>query len=202
MTIDQTEIKTEFFDDLSLLGEKFGIEIARDLSAYKFVQEKRQILPYAFAKHRALLPLDEYDNTLVLAMANPLDLETIEEVRCITGKEVKEILCPKAALEEAIELCYHQKENEARDVIASIQQETNIQIKDEGGEGYDLLEQKSESPVIRMLNVMLLEAIQQGASDVHFEPLENGIGVRYRIDGVLQLRHAPKHKQPLLLLFR
>ena len=99
-------------------------------------------------------------------------------------------LASKATLEEAIERCYHQKENAASEYIASLQNESQgIQVDEE--DGYDLLEKAAESPVIRMLNVMLTEAIQQGASDIHFEPMENGLGVRYRIDGVLQPRHAP-----------
>ncbi len=125
-------------------------------------------------------------------MTHPFDLETLEEVRCMTGREISEVIAPRAALEEAIELCYHQKENEASEYIASLQQENNpsaLEVKED--DGYDLLEKNADSPVIRMLNVMLAEAIQQGASDIHFEPLENGLGVRYRIDGVLQQRHAP-----------
>lgn len=189
-------------EELHAFGEKFGLEVVTDLSSYKYVQEKTQIVPYLFAKHRGLLPLDERDHCLIVALSNPLDLDSVEEVRSLTGKEVKEILSPWLALEEAIELCYHQKENEASELIASIQQGVGVTVKELDGEGYDLLEQKSESPVIRMLNAMVLEAIQQGASDIHFEPLENGIGVRYRIDGVLQKRHAPSKEFQSQLITR
>ncbi len=126
---------------------------------------------------------------LLVAMKEPFDLEAIEEVRCLTHRAVRTLIAPKLALEEAIEKCYHQKENEASEYMASLQSENPLSDSEE--EGYDLLEKNSESPVIRMLNVMLAEAIQQGASDIHFEPMENGLSVRYRIDGVLQQRHAP-----------
>src|SRR5207249_3765497 len=155
------------------------IQVVLSVLDYPFIQEKKQIVAYSFAKNHSLLPLSEDDSGMLVAFAHPLDLETIEEARCLTGKEIKEILCPKSALEEAIESCYHRKENEASEIIASLRQGMAAPVKEEETEGYDLLEQKSDSPVIRMLNVMLLEAIQQGASDVHFEPLENGIGVRY-----------------------
>ena len=122
-------------------------------------------------------------------MKEPFDLEAIEEIRCLTHRAVRTLIAPKLALEEAIEKCYHQKENEASEYMASLQSENPLSDSEE--EGYDLLEKNSESPVIRMLNVMLAEAIQQGASDIHFEPMENGLSVRYRIDGVLQQRHAP-----------
>ncbi len=104
-------------------------------------------------------------------------------MRFLTGKKVAEAVCSKPSLEEAIEQCYHQREGAASDYIASLQQ-TSQTVHASEEEGYDLLEKGSESPVICMLNVMLAEAIQQGASDIHFEPMENGLGVRYRIDGV------------------
>ncbi len=172
------------------IARRFNLPYFTDLSEFPFVKEKIAKLPYAFAKSRLLLPLEENEGVLLVAMVHPFDLEILEEVRCLTRKEVREALASKAALDEAIELCYHQKENEASEYIASLQHDTpDVSIDQE--DGYDLLEKSAESPVIRMLNVMLAEAIQQGASDIHFEPMENGLGVRYRIDGVLQERHAP-----------
>jgi general secretion pathway protein E len=174
------------------IAKQFQLPFCTDLSQFPYVKEKIAPVPYSFAKTHLLLPLEEKEGLLVLAMTHPFDLETLEEVRCMTGREISEMIAPKAALEEAIELCYHQKENEASEYIASLQQENNpsaLEVKED--DGYDLLEKNADSPVIRMLNVMLAEAIQQGASDIHFEPMENGLGVRYRVDGVLQQRHAP-----------
>ncbi len=176
--------------DSEEIARRFNLPYFTDLSEFPYVKDKIASVPYAFAKSHLLLPLEENEGTLLVAMLHPFDLETLEEMRCITGKEVREALASKAALEEAIELCYHQKENEASEYIASLQLDsTEAHLEQE--EGYDLLEKSAESPVIRMLNVMLTEAIQQGASDIHFDPMENGLGVRYRIDGVLQERHAP-----------
>src|SRR5581483_5229369 len=178
------------FGDSEDIAHHFGLPFYADLSEFPFVKEKTTLLPYGFAKSKLLLPLEEQDEALLVAMTHPFDLELIEEVRCLTQRHIRVVIAGKAALEEAIELCYHQKENAASEYIASLQNESHgIQSDEE--EGYDLLEKSAESPVIRMLNVMLTEAIQQGASDIHFEPLENGLGVRYRIDGVLQQRHAP-----------
>lgn len=172
------------------IATRLHLPYLEDLSAFHFVKEKITPLPYAFAKAHLVLPLEEKEKSLLVAMTHPFDLELLEEVRCLCKCEIREALVSKAALEEAIELCYHQKENEASEYIASLQVEAaEVEVGQE--EGYDLLEKSSDSPVIRMLNVMLAEAVQQGASDIHFEPMENGLGVRYRIDGVLQQRHAP-----------
>jgi len=177
-------------ENVEEIAKRFDLPYFLDLSAFDCVKEKIVYLPYAFAKSHQLLPLEEREGTLLVAMAQPFDLETLEEVRHLTHKEIRLALASKSALEEAIELCYHQKENAASEYIASLQHDgSGVRLDEE--EGYDLLEESASSPVIRMLNVMLTEAIQQMASDIHFEPMENGLGVRYRIDGVLQPRHAP-----------
>lgn len=186
--------------ELEALGKRFGMSVATDLSEFPFVKERVALIPYSFAKRRLLLPLEDKEGKILVALSNPLDLESLEEIRSVTGKDTLEILSSRASIEEAIERCYHQKEDAASQLIASLQQDKDKRVDDE--EGYDLLEHNSESPVIRMLNMMLAEAIQQGASDIHFEPLENGMGVRYRIDGVLQMRHAPPKEYQTQLITR
>ncbi len=180
---------TKFDEITAESAESLGFPFYDDLSSFPYVQEKVHLLPYAFAKAHQIVALDLQENKLLIAHSRPFDLELIEEVRCLTHLELIEVLASRSALEEAIEKCYHQKENVASELIASLSQEGTSSSEEE--EGYDLLAQDATSPVVRMLNVMLAEAIQQGASDIHFEPMEQGIGVRYRIDGVLQKRHAP-----------
>lgn len=179
-------------EDHATLAKRFAIPFYEDLTQFPFIQEKITPLPYSFVKQRLVLPLEEKEGVFTIALTNPFDMEVIEEVRCLTFCEIQEVLTTKRALEDAIELCYHQKENEASDYIASLQKQSDQTPDGENSEeGYDLLERNGDSPVIRMLNAILAEAIQHGASDIHFEPMEQGLGVRYRIDGVLQSRHAP-----------
>lgn len=172
------------------IAQQFHLPFFQSLLDFSFVKEKKTPLSYAFAKTHLLLPLEEQHGKLLVAMTHPFDLEVLEETRYLLQKDICEVLSTKSALEEAIELCYHQKENEASDYIASLKPDGSS-FSEDIEDGYDLLEKNAESPVIRMLNVILAEAIQQGASDIHFDPMENGLGVRYRIDGVLQQRHSP-----------
>ncbi|MCB1108644.1 MAG: Flp pilus assembly complex ATPase component TadA, partial [Chlamydiia bacterium] len=181
------------------LAERFGLEIAFDVIDRPLVVGHSRKVSYAFAKHKSLLPIEEReDGSLVVAFSKPADLEAIEEVRCLTGQVIEEVFCPKSQLERAIERCYHRQGSE---MLADLEEgeETAGGADDEE---YDLLEQASNSPVIRMLNAILAEAIQQGASDIHFEPLEKGLIVRYRIDGVLQQRHTPSRDIQNQLLTR
>ncbi len=187
-------------DRSQTLCQEFKIAYVKDLSAYPFVRDKLQLIPYPMAKSRLALPVDEQDGVLIIALEDPLDLESLEEIRCFTGKKIREICAPREAIEAAIEQCYHQKEDAASALIATLKENSSEGLVET--EGYDLLAQTAASPVIRLLNMVMTEAIQQGASDIHFEPSEQGLVIRYRIDGVLQLRHVPPKELQTQLLTR
>ena len=172
------------------LAKRFGLKIVSSLSAYPLIQERVQVLPYSFVKKRRVIPVEKSDTSLTVAIAKPLDIELIQEIRHLTHLQIKEVFCKQEILDEAIEHTYHQSEEEALEYIQNLQGEEKEE-KEEDENVYDLLDTKSDSSVIRLLNVMLVEACQQGASDIHFEPQEQGVEVRYRIDGILQKRHSP-----------
>jgi general secretion pathway protein E len=169
----------------------YGIPVADNLADYPFVRDKTPLLPYPIARRTKVLPLELQGDLLFVAVANPLDLEGLEEVRCHTGYRLQELYAPLEAIEKAIETCFDQKEETTAHLLANLAKKSpGAEVKEET-DGYDLLAQEADSPVVKLLNALLLEAIQQGASDVHVEPAEEGVKVRYRIDGVLQLRHSP-----------
>jgi general secretion pathway protein E len=172
-----------------LIAKKFKIPVADDLSFYPFVKEGIKKIPYLLAKKKLLLPLDESDKEILLAITNPLDSSSLEELRLLLNKEIKPIFCRLKPLKEAIEKCYQITEKETEDLFA--QSLPAIEEKELALEEYDLLEQSQENPVIRLVNTIILEAIQQKASDIHFEPQEKELLIRYRIDGVLLKRRSP-----------
>lgn len=168
----------------------FGLPVVSSIMHYHFVQEKKQVIPYGFAKSRLLLPIDEQEGKLVVAINNPLDLAAIEELKSLTGKSIHEVYCPKKELEEALEVCYRQDSDDTKAFISGLKQGQGS-LEENVSEALDLLESGSSSPVIQLLNMVLSEAITQGVSDIHFEPLKTGLSIRYRIDGILQEKHAP-----------
>lgn len=181
------------------LAEKLEIETIEDLSGFPLVRDRTSRVPYSFAKMRLLLPVEETQDQVKVAAFNPLDLEGLEEMRFLLKKRIYAFYCPQKQIEETIEKCYQQKEEETKQFFSTLQKEKPAV---EEGEGYDLLEQKDPNPVVRMVNTFLLEAISQGASDIHFEPVAEGFLVRYRIDGVLQKRHAPPKEYQAQILAR
>ncbi len=181
-------------DDLKTLCQQLQIPFVLDLSSYRFVHNKIQVLSYAIAKKRHLLPVDEEENCLIIALEDPLDFEAIEEVSYLTGKKNRQICAPREAIEAGIERCYHQKEDATSSLIATLKGGSTDPLIE--SEEYDLLAQTADPPVIRLLNLVMTEAIQQGVSDIHFEPSDEGLVIRYRVDGVLRPRHiSPKELQ-------
>lgn len=170
------------------LAKRLQLEIVEDLSSYPLVQARTPRIPYLLAKEKLVLPIEETETQIKVACADPFCLEAIEELRILLRKKIQVVFCSQKQIEETIEKCYQQKEEETKKFFSALKKESGPL---EENEGYDLLEQKDQNPVVRMVNTFLLEAISQGASDIHFEPVAEGFSVRYRIDGVLQKRHSP-----------
>ncbi|MGZ3633084.1 MAG: type II secretion system ATPase GspE [Parachlamydiaceae bacterium] len=169
-------------------------ELARDY--YKKV-------PYVFCKKHVVLPIKEENGTILVAVADPLNLEPLEELRLMLESEIKAVYSPKETILNAINECYNQELGAASQLIANMGDGTTEDLSDEGLEVYDLLDDRyGQAPIIKLLNLILTEAIQQRASDLHFEPFEDRMRVRYRIDGVLQNRHAPATEYQTQLITR
>ncbi len=183
------------------LAIQFGLPIYPDLTSFSLSREQYKKIPYAFVKRHLIMPFKEENKTILCAVADPLNLEPLEELRLLLESNIKAVYSPKEVILNAINECYRQETGAASQMIAHLGE------KDEGRDGefeaYDLLDDSTHhAPIIKLLNLILIEAIQQGASDIHFEPLEENLRVRYRIDGVLQARHSPAQEFQSQLLTR
>jgi general secretion pathway protein E len=183
------------------IAEKFGLPIFEELGSFALVKEQASIAPYLLVKQRKVLPLEQDEQSVTVAVADPLDFDALNELRLLLKKEIIPVFAESAVIEEAIERCYRQKEEEAKLIFSDLEKGQEVESR-ESIEGYDLLEKNEQNPVIRIVNVLILEAIQQGSSDLHFEPTENGLSVRYRIDGCLQKRHEPPREYQAQILTR
>lgn len=188
-------------DHARALATQFGMEIYDQLTNFQFPIEFYRTIPYSFVKKYEVLPVDEVDGVVWIAVADPLNLEPIEELRLMLNRKIKTIYASRDQILHAINDCYNQETGAASQMLAT------MGVEDARGEGtmevYDLLDDRqAQAPVIKLLNLILIEAIQQGASDIHFEPFEDRLRVRYRIDGVLQNRHSPAQEYQAQLLTR
>lgn len=182
------------------LAEQFGMPVYADLSSYRLSREYLKKVPYAFVKKNFVMPIKEEEGVILVAVADPLNVEPLEDLRLMLDNAVKAVYSPKDAILTAINEMYRKETGSASEMIATMGE------SDEGRdevEVYDLLDDNTQqAPIIKLLNLILIEAIQQGASDIHFEPFDNSLRVRYRIDGVLQMRHSPAQEFQAQLMTR
>ncbi len=144
-----------------------------------------ELLSLNFVKKNLVLPLKKSDGVLKVAMADHRGLFAVEEIGRITGTDVEPVLADKEAMLGAINRLYDRLSGSASEVIDDISEEGLESLTTEWEEPKDLIDLTDEAPIIRLLNSLLFQAVKDRASDIHIEPYEREVEVRFRIDGVL-----------------
>jgi len=142
-------------------------------------------LPLSFARNHLILPIREDQGRLTVASANPTDFAALDEVRGLFGMPLHVVAIPRQALVEALNRLYARTSGSARDVVEELEGEDFFAIATAFSGPKDLLDLTDEAPVIRLLNSILFQAVKERASDIHIEPYERELEVRFRVDGIL-----------------
>ncbi|MBN1943109.1 MAG: Flp pilus assembly complex ATPase component TadA [Phycisphaerae bacterium] len=170
-----------------------------DLETFPIDPQAAACIPAEAAFRHKVLPLAVHERTLDVAMADPFDRGVIESLRVLTGFRIERFYCPEAILLETARRIYGS--NVAR-MIADLDG-APAAATGEGGEeelSLQLQELAREPSVVNLVNLILLEAIDSRASDVHIEPFEKTLKIKYRIDGVLhEMSPPPKRLQPAII---
>ena len=156
-----------------------------------------ELVPESVARENAVLPMSsEDDGSLRVIVSDPLDLDTLEKLRFILNRKVDIALAPREAILEAINRYYGQIEGESADSMLQEFTDTAIDFTEteEDSAGEDDIVDETSAPIVRLVHLIITEAVQLRASDIHIEPFENRIRVRYRIDGVLIERDSPPRR--------
>jgi len=152
-------------------------------------------IPVKFMKEYKIFPLKIDNNTLTLTMADPLDIPTMDEIRLITGYVIKICISGENEILDAIEKHYGTGATTMERIIGDMSEE---EIDLMGGEAEEetehLKDLASEAPVIKLVNLIINRAVEIGASDIHVEPFEGDLKIRYRVDGVLHDMESPPKK--------
>jgi type IV pilus assembly protein PilB len=175
-----------------------------DLSEVTIPEKIIELVPESVARENGILPMAEDDDALVVLMSDPLDIETIEKLRFILNRRVDVALAPDEAIQEAINHYYGQVEGESADSMLQEFTDTAIDFTEtegETGEGNEIVDENS-APIVRLVHLMISEAVQLRASDIHVEPFADRIRIRYRIDGVLVERDSPPRRLLSAILSR
>ncbi|MFZ5801237.1 MAG: GspE/PulE family protein [Candidatus Omnitrophota bacterium] len=178
-----TLVKLGFVDEnelLPVLSEQLGVDYVK-LKELRIPAEVIQRVPARFALHYQLMPVKIEGNVLTIALANPLNVHTLDDVRLLTGLKVKALLSSERDILEAVKKYYGIGAETIEQMLdaSMVKKEEARQIVE------DIEADASDATVAKLVNQIFLEAYKDRATDIHIEPYEKELKVRYRIDGVL-----------------
>jgi type IV pilus assembly protein PilB len=163
-----------------------------------------ELVPESVARENAVLPLSEDDGTLKVIMSDPNDYDTREKLRFILNRNIEVALAPRETILESINKHYGQIDGESADSMLQEFTDTAIDFTETAQEsaGSEEVVDEASAPIVRLVQLIISEAVQLRASDIHIEPFEDRIRIRYRIDGVLVERDSPPKRLASALLSR
>ena len=174
-------------DLMSVMSTAFNIP-AINLSKYKIEKEHVDLIPEKMARQYKIIPISKLANTLIVAMADPLNILAIDDVKTLTKFNIEQVLSTETDILAAIDKHYAAEDEALLQNVAE-QEESNLEVVDAQKEEFDISEAalEGETPrIVKIVNLVLLAALRKRASDIHIEPEEESVRVRYRIDGNLQ----------------
>lgn len=169
------------------LSVQLGLPFLSDIPANDISADLVQNIPINYAKENEIIPLRREGTDVIIAIANPLNQTVLEDLRMILKAEIQPVLASPLKIQDAINRVYEKKEEKA---IAEIGEE-GMDLTYDLEEPEDLLDASDEAPIIRLVNSLLFRAVKERASDIHVEPHEREVVVRFRIDGILYDVYKP-----------
>jgi type IV pilus assembly protein PilB len=186
-------------DDVNLaLAAQAGMEVV-DLDDVDIPDQVIKLVPAEFANAYKVLPIafEPPTNTLTIALKNADNFRALDDLRLLMGFSAKAVVAPAEQLDKKLKAYYGEDEESLSSLVAELAEDEELEEASNRGESIDLdalLEMAEDNKVKRLLNLVLLQAIKDKASDIHFEPFEDEFKMRYRIDGVLyEMIPPPRH---------
>ena len=186
-------IKMKFITEeatTDFLGQQFKVPTI-NLSNTEIDPQVLKLIPADVAQKCQVIPVARQGRTLQVAMSNPADVFTLENIQFLTGMEVKPLVCADTAIARAMEKLYANSSglNEAMKAVQA--EDGQVEFVDKEQEDVVTQADIEAAPVVKLVNGMIFDAVKRGVSDIHIEPYEKVLRVRFRIDGVLQEAMSP-----------
>ncbi|MFO7820840.1 MAG: ATPase, T2SS/T4P/T4SS family [Lentisphaeria bacterium] len=199
--LDELEFASEE-NVIMLLAGEYGMDTF-DLDDYSIPEEVINTVPQEVAKQYGIVPVMKSDGTIIVAMSDPTDLETLDSLRYILKGDVDGVIAPKKQIRKALDQHYGSSDDKVENFIEDITEGTvDVSEVTQGDTGTEesLEDTESDAPIIRLVSLVILEAFRKRTSDIHMEPLEKRFRIRYRIDGVLnEVDNPPRYLQNNIL---
>ena len=198
-TIVQAMVDGGFMDEAGFyhtMAEGIGAEFI-DLNDREIGPEVVKIVPAGLARLHRALPVELVDGTLRVALADPLEPSTAEDLRFALGRDIEVVVAPVEQIEDRIKIFYGSDTSSMEEVLKQLGEVGELMQLREGDGATGAEAEASATPIIRFVDLILYQAIQDRASDIHFEPFENEFKIRYRVDGALyEMAPPPRHLAP------
>lgn len=176
------------------LATQFDLEYV-DLDKNVGVTSALDLVPKKVIRDHLVLPMTKDGNRLKVIVCDPLDLEVQDKLRFLTGLEIDIALAPRSKIQRFVDTFVQDSRTSVDEAIQQIDRDADL-TAEEGKDGKLQVDEDEEAPVIKLLNLIIQEAVRMRASDIHVEPFADRVRVRYRIDGVCIIRdNIPKHMQ-------
>ena len=180
---------------LQLMADHLGTEVV-ELRDAELTRDILETVPASHARMHQCIPVAVHGSTVRIALADPLNPAVIDELNYLTGKEVQVVVADPAQIEKAINKFYGEESESVSDILKELGADADIarEVAAAGDGVTDLEDLANEAPIIKFVNLVLYQAVQDRASDIHFEPFEDEFKIRYRVDGALyEMTPPPKH---------
>jgi type IV pilus assembly protein PilB len=205
MRLGYTLVKLGFIEETEvtkMLARQYRMP-AVDLSRFEVDPKILKLLPPDIATKHTVLPLKREGRTLTVAIADPNNVAAIEDIKFITRCDVFPVIAGEYTLRNAIDRYYQQSDAQLQSLLKSVEAAEDLEVveeeQDEDVKAQDLAD---DAPVVKLINGLLTDAVKRGASDIHIEPFEHEMRVRYRVDGALHEVMKPPVKMRAALTSR
>lgn len=171
-------------------AEEFGYEYM-ELEGRQIPNSVIELVTESMARENIVIPIESDGESVVIAMHNPNNIEVIDKLRFVLNREIRPVMAALESIQAAINRHYGQSETESVDSMISEFTETQIDFTDVEAASALAGDEDDSAPIIRLANLIISEAVKERASDIHIEPFEDRVRIRYRIDGALIERDSP-----------
>jgi general secretion pathway protein E len=196
-TLDRVLTASGFITErqmLALFGRCLHLPVHERLSGASVPPAFLQRVPVQFARHHTLIGVGEEDGTMAVATCAPLDVQPMDELAAMLDRVVEPVLAPRAEITALLNKAYQQKIDVVSEMLEDLDEGDMAGIEKEIEKAQDLLDIANKAPIIKLVNMVLFQALKMRASDVHIQPYEDKLQIRYRIDGILYDMMTPPKK--------
>src|SRR5919109_1209904 len=194
-------VKLGFLSDedvTNFLSRQYGVP-AINLSYFEIDPTVVKLIPFETAKRYQILPLSRVGASLTIVLVDPTNVFAMDDIKFMTGFNIEPVVASESSINQGIEKAYGTADQEDLETVMQSMTDlgdadVELQAEEQEMELADLEKAADEAPIVKLVNLVLTDAVKRGASDIHMEPYEKEFRVRFRIDGVLQSIMSPPLK--------